>query len=236
MISACRLVGFKMTLAKLSVYIEADGFDRIDGTPLVRITGEPHYSEHPVRIKDTVDLRARPMWDSGWSAKVRVTFDLEQFSLQDVGNLMMRVGRQVGIGEGRPDSRNSAGMGWGLFDISSDEAVAAKAALFKLKTGPGESGPDKAGKAMHGKAWRDMAGQDKADKAGKAWLGVTRHGRTMQGRQGGARPGMARLGSAGQCKAGAAIFFLLARRGVAGAARLGPARRGKTGQGKAGVA
>jgi len=127
MISACRLVGFKMTLAKLSVYIEADGFDRIDGTPLVRITGEPHYSEHPVRIKDTVDLRARPMWDSGWSAKVRVTFDLEQFSLQDVGNLMMRVGRQVGIGEGRPDSRNSAGMGWGLFDISSDEAVAVAA-------------------------------------------------------------------------------------------------------------
>ena len=27
MISACRLVGFKMTLAKLSVFIEADGFD-----------------------------------------------------------------------------------------------------------------------------------------------------------------------------------------------------------------
>ncbi|MCB1454387.1 MAG: hypothetical protein KDJ43_12140, partial [Rhizobiaceae bacterium] len=28
MISACRLVGFKMTLAKLSLFIEADGFDR----------------------------------------------------------------------------------------------------------------------------------------------------------------------------------------------------------------
>jgi hypothetical protein len=70
------------------------------------------------------------MWEPGWSAKVRVTFDLDQFSLQDVGNLMMRVGRQVGIGEGRPDSRNSAGMGWGLFDIAADEevAVAAKAA------------------------------------------------------------------------------------------------------------
>jgi hypothetical protein len=27
------------------------------------------------------------------------------------------VGRQVGIGEGRPDSRNSCGMGWGLFEI-----------------------------------------------------------------------------------------------------------------------
>ena len=81
-----------------------------------------------MRIKDTVDLRARPMWDSGWSATVRVTFDLDQFSLQDVGNLMMRVGRQVGIGEGRPDSRNSAGMGWGLFDIATDEQLAHKAA------------------------------------------------------------------------------------------------------------
>jgi hypothetical protein len=28
-----------------------------------------------------------------------------------------RVGQQVGICEGRPDSKNSAGMGWGLFDI-----------------------------------------------------------------------------------------------------------------------
>ena len=123
MISACRLVGFKMTMAKLSIFVEADGYDRVDGTPLIKITkGEPHYSEHPVRLKgDVVDLRSRPMWDPGWECAVRITFDLDQFSLQDVANLMMRVGRQVGLGEGRPDSRSSAGMGWGTFDIAAEE-------------------------------------------------------------------------------------------------------------------
>ena len=129
-VSACRLVGFKMTLAKLSIFVEADGFDQIDGTPLIRITkGEPHYSEHPVRLKgDVVDLRARPMWDPGWEALVRITFDEDQFSLTDVSNLLNRVGRQVGLGEGRADSRSSVGMGWGSFSLGTTEETKVKAA------------------------------------------------------------------------------------------------------------
>jgi len=119
MISACKIVGFAMTRAKLSVFTEADGFDPNDGTPLVRIAkGEPHYAEHCVRNETGVcDIRPRPMWDAGWEADVRVRFDLDQFSLQDVTNLMVRVGMQVGIGEGRPDSKKSAGMGWGMFEV-----------------------------------------------------------------------------------------------------------------------
>jgi hypothetical protein len=35
----------------------------------------------------------------------------------DVTNLINRVGLQVGIGEGRPDSKDSAGIGLGLFEI-----------------------------------------------------------------------------------------------------------------------
>jgi hypothetical protein len=35
-------------------------------------------------------------------------------------NLMLRAGQQVGIGEGRPDSPNSNGLGWGRFAL--DEA------------------------------------------------------------------------------------------------------------------
>ena len=47
MISACRLVGFKMTLAKLSTFIEADGYDEQDGIPLVRVYGESKtYTAH----------------------------------------------------------------------------------------------------------------------------------------------------------------------------------------------
>lgn len=121
MISACRIVGFKMTLAKLGVFIEADGFDRVDGTPLVKITkGKPHYIDHPVRLETgVIDIRARAMWDEGWEAIVRIRFDADMFSLDDVSNLLMRVGLQVGIGEGRPDSKKSAGVGWGTFGIKS---------------------------------------------------------------------------------------------------------------------
>jgi len=123
LISACRVVGFQMTKAKLSVFVLADGFDKDDATPLVRITkGAPKPFDKtpilPVRnASGVVDLRARPMWAPGWQAKVRVQYDADQFTVKDVANLLMRVGKQVGIGEGRPDSKSSAGMGWGLFDL-----------------------------------------------------------------------------------------------------------------------
>ena len=117
MISACRLVGIVMTRAKLSVFVEADGIDRGDGTPLVRIQGEPRIHEATVRNETGVaDIRWRPMWEQ-WSADVRVTWDEDQFSATDVMNLMLRAGMQVGIGEGRPDSPNSNGLGWGRFEI-----------------------------------------------------------------------------------------------------------------------
>lgn len=119
MISACRLVGYKMTLAKLSVFIEADGIDRVDGVPLVKIKGKPKPNTMAVRNATGVaDLRCRAMWEE-WSIKLRVRYDADQFSLEDVTNLLMRVGSQVGIGEGRPDSRASAGLGWGTFRIKS---------------------------------------------------------------------------------------------------------------------
>lgn len=117
MISACRTVGFKMTLAKLSLFIEADGPDALDATPLLRLDGKPIMDIRPARNADGgTDLRSRPLWKD-WSAVVRIRFDEEQFSASDVVNLMVRVGAQVGVGEGRPDSRRSAGMGFGLFGV-----------------------------------------------------------------------------------------------------------------------
>ena len=119
MISACKLVGFHMTKAKLAVFVEPDGFDRSDASPLVKISkGKPTEFIVPVRLKSgVVDLRPRPKWDAGWQAKVRVKFDKDQFSLEDVANLLSRVGQQVGIGEGRHDSKSSNGQGWGCFKI-----------------------------------------------------------------------------------------------------------------------
>lgn len=116
MISACRLVGFQMTKAKLSFFVKHDGVDP-DGTPLVRLFGEPEKHMAYVRNETgVVDLRCRPMWHE-WEAKVQVQWDEGQFSATDIYNLMARAGLQVGIGEGRPDSKNSAGQGWGLFEL-----------------------------------------------------------------------------------------------------------------------
>lgn len=118
MISACRLVGFKMTLAKLSFFVEPNGWDSTEPQiPLIRILGKPVKQEDMARVETGQPyITVRPAYHD-WKAKVRVRWDADQFTLQDVTNLLARVGSQVGIGEGRPDSKNSAGMGWGLFEI-----------------------------------------------------------------------------------------------------------------------
>lgn len=117
-ISACRACGFKMTHAKLAFSVYADGYDRVDGAPLVRLThGEAEQYVAPTRnATGVVDLRCRPMYRR-WGAKLRIRYDAGMLTAADVTNLIMRVGLQVGIGEGRPDSKNSAGLGFGLYEL-----------------------------------------------------------------------------------------------------------------------
>lgn len=123
LISACRLVGFKMTIGKLSVFVEADGVSRLDGTPLVRVNGEAVPFEAMVRnANGSADIRVRPRYDD-WSAVVRVRFDRDQMSEEDICNLIFRAGAQVGICEGRPDSSQSFGQGWGLFEIDTTKPI-----------------------------------------------------------------------------------------------------------------
>lgn len=120
-ISACRTVGYKMTHAKLAFFILGDGFEAEDGTPLIRITGKPKkHTAYARNDNGSVDIRIRPMWEE-WTAELRVRYDADMFSAQDVSNLIMRVGMQVGLLEGRPDSKNSAGQGWGTFEIVQEE-------------------------------------------------------------------------------------------------------------------
>jgi hypothetical protein len=117
-ISACRAAGFVMTKAKLAIFIEPDGFDADDMTPLVRITkGEPQMVVSPCRnASGVIDLRPRPTYFPG-GADLRIKYDAGILTETDVVNLMARVGLQVGIGEGRPDSKQSAGVGNGLFNL-----------------------------------------------------------------------------------------------------------------------
>lgn len=132
MISACRLVGFKMTLAKLSTFIEADGFDKNDGVPLVRIYGDSHtYTAHTRNATGVVDVRSRPMYRD-WAARLRVRYDTDQFKMVDVLNLVARCGMQVGIGAGRPDSKASAGCGFGLFNVVPTDREAEVKSKFNI--------------------------------------------------------------------------------------------------------
>lgn len=122
LISACRLVGFKMTLAKLSLFVDPDGWDAKEPQiPLIRIIGKAIQQEDIARVETGqpyVTVRAAY---HDWKATIRLTWDADQFVLADVANLLSRVGIQVGICEGRPDSKNSAGMGWGTFRLAEEK-------------------------------------------------------------------------------------------------------------------
>lgn len=118
LIEGCKCVGFKMTIAKLSVFVEADGYDATDGQPLVQMHGDaPERFDAPVRIAmGSTDIATRGRVKQ-WTANLRIRWDADQFSATDVMNLLSRAGEQVGIGAGRPASRTSTGMGWGTFKI-----------------------------------------------------------------------------------------------------------------------
>ena len=133
MISACRLVGFKMTLAKLSTFVVADGLDLKDGIPLIRIYGGSEtYTAHTRNATGVVDVRSRPMYRE-WATRLRVRFDSDQFTTQDIYNLISRVGLQVGIGAGRPDSKASAGCGFGTFEIVPNDKEKEVVKKFGIK-------------------------------------------------------------------------------------------------------
>ena len=123
MIDACRTVGLVMTKAKMSVFVIPDGFDKDEGTPLVKIESPkpPERTESLVRNDNgSADIHIRPMWRE-WSANVTVDFDADMITAESVVNLLDRAGRQVGVGEGRPFSKNSVGQGWGTFTVLTTE-------------------------------------------------------------------------------------------------------------------
>jgi hypothetical protein len=127
MIDACRAAGFVMTRAKLAVFCVADGNDAEDGTPLVRIHSKKAFEQSimPVRnASGVMDLRARPLWRE-WSMTVTLRFDQDILSLENITNLLLRVGMQVGIGEGRPYGREGNGMGFGLFRLEKVRQIAS---------------------------------------------------------------------------------------------------------------
>ena len=125
MVRACKLAGIVMTEAKLALVVKADGYDKYDSTPLVKITkGEPTRDTRYARNDNgQPDIRVRPMWQPGWECKLVIEYDGDFFTDEEVVNLVERMGVQVGIGEGRNSSPHSCGMGWGGFEVKRDGGV-----------------------------------------------------------------------------------------------------------------
>lgn len=118
MIDACRSVEFDMVRARMFIRIIADGHDREDHSPLVKIAkGKPEMQIDPVRIgMGKMDLASRAVFKV-WECDVRIEWDADVFQPADIANLLARAGKYVGVGAGRPLSKTSSGMGWGTFDI-----------------------------------------------------------------------------------------------------------------------
>lgn len=140
--------GLSMTQTKGLVFVAAEGFDKEDGTPLVRILGcKPAHDTRPGRNDNGgIDMRNRPRYDN-WHAKLRIQFDADLLSAQDVLNLLARAGVSVGIGDGRPASPNSNGVGFGTFEVeglrkSARVAKPKKAKAEKTKRVPAGNGRD----------------------------------------------------------------------------------------------
>jgi hypothetical protein len=124
MIGACRLINLTMEMGKRIFWIEADGYDPHEMIPLIRFSkvakGNPRMFEQALpNTNGGHDIRVRPMWEPGWEAIVRITFDQDLYSATDIGNLLLRAGLQCGIGEGRNASKKCAGCGWGAFEVRS---------------------------------------------------------------------------------------------------------------------
>ena len=82
MISACRLVGFKMTIAKMSVFVLKDGVDMDEPRiPMIRIIGDPVKQEDMARVETGqpyVTVRAAY---HNWRARVRIRWTLTNLPL-----------------------------------------------------------------------------------------------------------------------------------------------------------
>jgi hypothetical protein len=124
-VGACRMFkGLPMTTAKIAIFVE--GEPGLDGVPLVRITGEPRMREDMVRLETGVaDIRHRAGFPK-WNTVVRVTFNADIISQEQLFNLVNAAG-YGGIGEWRPSAPKSASGSFGRFIIPGGKPVRGEA-------------------------------------------------------------------------------------------------------------
>lgn len=108
-VRAAKQVGMAMTDARVAFHVQGE---------LVKIDGEPSMREDMVKLQgQTADIRYRGQFEE-WSATIRVAYNANMISPEQIANLMTIAGFSVGVGEWRPE-RNGQ---FGRFEIVEDAA------------------------------------------------------------------------------------------------------------------
>lgn len=116
-VSACRFSdGVKMTEARGAFHVEGE---------LVRIDGTPNMREDMVRIgMGVADIRYRGEFKQ-WKATLKIRYNMNSLSPEQIVNLFNTAGFGVGVGEWRPEKNGQMGMFHVLTSVS-DQPDAAK--------------------------------------------------------------------------------------------------------------
>lgn len=111
MVSACRFVDAKMTVARGAFHIDAE---------MLEVIGDPRPREDMVRVgMGTADIRYRPEFVD-WRMPATIKFNASAMSAEQIANLINTAGFGVGIGEWRPEKNGS----YGRFHVASSEEMA----------------------------------------------------------------------------------------------------------------
>lgn len=111
MVRAGKNLGHKMTDARTSFLVLAD--DNIN--QYIVINGKPEMRTDWVRVGNGgADVRYRPMFRE-WNANIRIKFNPNFISVEQLATMLRDAGSFVGIGESRPEV--AKGMTFGTFEI-----------------------------------------------------------------------------------------------------------------------
>lgn len=91
-IRLCPFVGYPMSKAKSSIFIQPDFLDIKDNRPMIKIHPKPTMTITSSKFNPDLK-RAEPMWKPGWTANVTIRFDANKFDLEDIAQLLRRAGQ-----------------------------------------------------------------------------------------------------------------------------------------------
>lgn len=117
-IDAAPIAGYVKKRVAGAVEVVADGVDQETQMPLVRLKSphEPRIFASRVVVHGQAAVRYRKAFLE-WSSTFLVRVDPRVLDAQGLRELLEVAGRHVGLGEGRPGSPRSPGLGWGRFEV-----------------------------------------------------------------------------------------------------------------------